>query len=108
MNYVIVQIVRNSQRMFRTNAHSTATKRQRTMRNAENQLTIMLLLVTVLFLILLLPGFVRYIYFSLVERDTPSKYANAMLFFQITFKFIHNQPWYKFFLVLHKWEQISR
>ena len=58
-------------------------KRQRTMKSAENQLTIMLLLVTTLFLILLLPTYIRYIYFTLVETDTPAKYANSMLFFQI-------------------------
>ena len=52
------------------------------MTSAENQLTIMLLLVTTLFLILLLPIYIRFICFSLVERDTPSKYANSMFFFK--------------------------
>ena len=93
MNYVIVQTVRNSRKMFRSNASATGTesfpnidKRQRTMKSAENQLTIMLLLVTVLFLILLIPTNIRFIYLSLVEIDTPSKYASSMLFFEITYK----------------------
>ena len=60
--------------------------RQRTMKSAEIQLTIMLLLVTTLFLILLCPTIVRYIYLSFAKRDTPFKYASALLIFQVTSK----------------------
>ena len=56
------------------------------MKSAENQLTIMLLLVTTLFLILLSPTYIRFIYLTFSEMDTPFKYANTMLFFQISFK----------------------
>ena len=97
MNYVIVQTIRKSQKMFRSNADTT-NKRQKTMKSAENQLTIMLLLVTTFFLILLLPTFVRSIYFSLVERNTPSKYASSMLFFQITYKLFITNNAINFFL----------
>ena len=93
MNYLIVQTVRNSRKMFRSNTYATGTeivpdtdKRQRTMKSAENQLTIMLLLVTMLFLILLFPVYIRFIYISLGKNDTPSKYASSMLFSQITYK----------------------
>ena len=98
MNYIIVQTVRKSRTMFRTNTTTTGTNssipdinkgvdvRQKTMKSAENQLTIMLLLVTMLFLILLFPTYIRFIYLNLVEIDTPSKYASSMLFFQITYK----------------------
>ena len=56
MNYVIVKTVRNSRNMFRSNDTNTGMgTRQKTMKNAENQVTIMLLLVTTLFLILLFP-----------------------------------------------------
>ena len=109
MNYAIVQTVRKSQKMFKSNANATGTgsiayknewvnKRQRTMKNAENQLTIMLLLVTTLFLIFLLPAFIRFIYFSLVERDTPSKYARTILFFEITYKLYTTNNGINFFL----------
>ena len=53
--------------------------RQKAMKTTENQLTIMLLLVTTLFLILLWPTYFRFIYMSFVKRDTPFQYANAML-----------------------------
>ena len=87
MNYVIVKTVRNSRRMFDTNGTNTRMgTRQSTMKSAENQLTIMLLLVTTLFLILLCPGYVRFIYLAFAKPDSPLEYANLMLFFQISFK----------------------
>ena len=104
MNYVIVQSVINSRKLFRPTAIPTVTesvsetKRQKTMKSAEHQLTIMLLLVTSLFLILLLPTYIRYIYFSLVKRDTPSNYANSMLLFQITYKLYTTNNGINFFL----------
>ena len=102
MNSVIVQTVRNSRKMFRsvitTNAGREKEARQRTMKSAENQLTIMLLLVTMLFLILLLPTYIRFIYLTFIERDTPSKYASSMLFFQITFKLYTTNNGINFFL----------
>ena len=93
MNYVIVKTVKNSRKMFTENDTTTGTARnqgmkarQKTMKNAEKQLTTMLLLVTTLFLILLCPTYIRFIYLAFVKRDTPLKYANSMFFFQISFK----------------------
>ena len=93
MNYVIVKTVQQSRKMFEAKGTPTGTAiyqgmetRQRTMKSAENQLTIMLLLVTTLFLILLCPTYIRFIYLIFSEMDTPFKYANTMLFFQISFK----------------------
>ena len=94
MNSVIVQTVRNSHKLFRSTVTTiTGTEngqnketRQEAMKRAENQLTVMLLFVTMLFLILLFPTYIRFIYLNFVKRDTPSKYASSMLFFQITFK----------------------
>ena len=68
------------------------------MTSVRNQLTIMLLLVTTLFLILLIPTYVRFIYWNLVKRDTPSKYASSMLFFQITYKLYVTNSGINFFL----------
>ena len=93
MNYVIVKIVKNSRKMFTENNTTTGTEknkgmeaRQKSMKIAEKQLTIMLLLVTTLFLILLCPTYIRFIYLSFIQMDTPLKYANSMFFFQISFK----------------------
>ena len=58
MNYIIVKTVKGSLNMFGTNAETSQKKngitlgiatRQKAMKSAENQLTIMLLLVTTLF-----------------------------------------------------------
>ena len=93
MNYVIVKSVKASRKMFRTNETVSGTtkdhvmdKRQKTMKNAESQLTIMLLLVTTLFLILLFPTYFRFIYLTFAKRDTPLQYANSMLIYQVTSK----------------------
>ena len=109
MNYVIVQTVRRSQKMFGSITNIAAiesvsdgktgvNKRQRTMKSAENQLTVMLLLVTTLFLTLLLPTYIRFIYSSLLEMDTPSKYASSMLFSQVTHKLYITNNGINFFL----------
>ena len=58
----------------------------------------MLLLVTMLFLILLIPTYIRFIYLTFVERDTPSKYASSMLFFQVTYKLYTTNNGINFFL----------
>ena len=105
MNYVIVRTVRKSRKMFRTvgtemgpNTNKDKDSRERTMKSAENQLTIMLLLVTTLFLILLIPTYIRFIYLSIVVRDTPYKYASSMLFFQVTYKLYKTNNGINFFL----------
>ena len=99
MNYVIVKTVRNSRKMFRSNAATTGTEtRQKTMKSAENQLTTMLLLVTTLFLFLLLPTYIRFIYASFVITDTPSKYASSLFFFEITYKLYVTNSAINFFL----------
>ena len=83
MNYIIVKTVRNSGKLFGANG---MLKRQETMKSAGKQVTIMLLLVTTLFLILLVPAYIRFIYVAFVKRDTPLEYARSMLVFQITAK----------------------
>ena len=87
MNYVIAKTVRKGRKLFERNDINTRggmERRQKTMKIAENQLTIMLLLVTTLFLILLCPTYFRFIYLVFANRDTPLDYAKAMLLFQIT------------------------
>ena len=109
MNYVIVQTVKNSGKLFQVNKTAAVEvntidmsigirSRERTMKNAENQLTIMLLLVTVLFLILLIPTYIRFIYLTFVESDTPVKFARSVLIFQITYKLYTTNSGINFFL----------
>ena len=95
INYIIVKTVKGSFTMFWTNDQISQRKngitfgmvtRQKAMKSAENQLTIMLLLVTTLFLILLIPTYIRFIYLTFLERDTPSKYASSMLIYHVTHK----------------------
>ena len=83
MNYIIVKTVKNSGKMFGANG---MLKRKETMKSTEKQVTIMLLLVTTLFLILLVPTYIRFIYVAFAARDTPLEYAKTLLVFQITAK----------------------
>ena len=105
MNYVIVKTVRNSRKMFGTNTGNNTEgsgqgmdTRQKTMRSAEKQLTIMLLLVTTLFLILLCPTYFRFIYLVFAKRDTPFEYAKSMLLYQVTAKLYTSNSGINFFL----------
>ena len=111
MNFVIVSTVKGSRKMLhRVNDTATGAKhdaryeskeaeiRQKTMKSAENQLTKMLLLVTTLFLILLIPTYFRFIYLTLVKRDTPAKFAGSFLFFHITHKLYSTNNGINFFL----------
>ena len=91
MNYVIVKGVRQSRTMFGENEGTAGTsqgmnRRQKAMKSAESQLTIMLLLVTTLFLILLWPTYFRFIYLAFAKRDTPFEYAKSMLIYQVSSK----------------------
>ena len=99
MNYVIVKTVRNSQKCFRsTDTNRGMETRQKTMKNSEKQVTIMLLLVTTLFFILLCPTYVRFVYLVFATRDTPLDYANYILFVQVTYKLYVSNSGINFFL----------
>ena len=99
MNYIIVKTIRNSRKMFRSNVGTLRVDmRQKTMKTAENQLTTMLLLVTTLFLILLFPTYIRFIYAAFVISDTPSKFATSLLIFEISYKLYITNSGINFFL----------
>ena len=99
MNFIIVKTVRNSRKMFRTDHINTGMdSRQKSIKSAENQLTIMLLLVTTLFFILLCPAYVRFIYLLFAKRDTPYEYANSMILYQVTYKLYTSNSGINFFL----------
>ena len=108
MNLIIVRTVKGSRKMFHNtnftttgvnqNVNMESERKKGTMKSAENQLTKMLLLVTTLFLILLIPTYLRFIYLTLVKRDTPAKFAGSMLFYQTTYKLYHSNNGVNFFL----------
>ena len=103
MNYVIVKVVRKSRKMFKPDEGTIRRDqgidtRRKTMKSAENQLTIMLLLVTTLFLILLCPTYFRFIYLVFAKRDTPFAYAKSMFIYQITAKLYISNSGINFFL----------
>ena len=68
------------------------------MKNTENQLTIMLLLVTTLFLILMIPTYIRFLYTTFVGTETPVKYANMMFFYHVSHKLYFTNNGINFFL----------
>ena len=111
MNYVIIKKVQNSGKMFgniesneqsvvykRQSDSSASQKRQRAMKNTENQLTIMLLLVTTLFLIWMIPTYIRFLYTTFVGTETPVKYANMMFFYHVSHKLYFTNNGINFFL----------
>ena len=58
----------------------------------------MLLLVTALFLILLCPTYVRFIYLAFADPGTSLEYANQILIFQITIRLYMTNSAINFFL----------
>ena len=74
------------------------SRRQKTMKTTENQVTIMLLLVMALFLVLMLPTYMRFVYTQFVKLNTPSKYTGFVLFFQISQKLYNTNNVINFFL----------
>ena len=99
MNFVIVKTVKTSRKFFTTDDTNTRMEnRRKTMKSAENQLTIMLLLVTTLFFILLCPTYVRFIYLLFANRDTPLAYANSTFLVEVTYKLYASNSGINFFL----------
>ena len=104
MNFIIIKKVRESRKMFRNQKgkgqgqNDTSQRRQKSMKSTENQLTIMLLLVTTLFLILMIPTYIRFLYTTFVSRDTPTNYANLIFFYHLSHKLYHTNNGINFFL----------
>ncbi len=101
MNLVIIQQVRRSHQKFGKQTNSNegqSDSRLRAQKNVENQLTRMLVLVTSLFLILLFPTYVRFVYTTIVGRDTPEKRAAGLLLYHISNKLYSTNSGINFFL----------
>ena len=111
MNYVIIKKVRQSRRMFSEKeivesnqeieqSYNTGAnqRRQRSLKNTENQLTIMLLLVTTLFLILMVPTYIRFLVYSFFNTGTPERYANLMSLYQFSYILYNTNSGINFFL----------
>ena len=101
MNITIVHEVRKSHKQFGSHNSVNNIKdqmRQRVRNSIDNQLTIMLLLVTTLFVLLMVPTYVRFLYFTYVSRDTPEKYATARLFYYLSSRLYFTNSGINFFL----------
>ena len=106
MNLTIVHSVKQSHKRFGNQTtdptlprqQSATQMKQRLRKNAENQLTVMLLLVTTLFLVLMVPSCARYLYFTYINRNTPEKQADAMLFYYISSRLFFTNSGINFFL----------
>ena len=108
MNCVIIQRVRQSQTFFGNDKsidetqsyyqNNAAQRRQKAMKNTEKQLTIMLILMTTLFLVLMIPTNIRFLCFLFIERGTPTKYANLMFLYHLTHKLYHTNNGINFYL----------
>ena len=107
INFHIVQTVRKSRKQFHDkkneikdvvqraskSEHDISSNRiddpkdpRRKSKSAENQLTVMLVLVAILFLVLNAPTYVRFVYTSLFKAKTAREYASFFLFMQISQK----------------------
>ena len=106
MNFVIVQVVKISGKLFGattnlqqvSHANMGMDTRQRKMKSAENQLTTMLLLVTVLYLVLQIPEYVRNIYVKFATPDTLSEYVSLRLIVRLTYALSITSSGINFFL----------
>ena len=107
MNVTIIHSVRKGHKRFSNgqkpvenleDQHSASRTKQRLSKNTENQLTAMLLLVTTLFLVLLIPTYIRFLYFNYVKRDTPEEYASSMLFYYLCTRLYFTHSGINFFL----------
>ena len=102
MNCVIIKKVRGSRKMLEGNEEGKGqidiSRKQKTMKNTENQITIMLLLVTTLFLVLMLPTYIRFLYTQIATTDTPAKYASVTFFYHLSHKLYYTNNGVNFFL----------
>ena len=95
MNIIIIRAVWKSQRMRNGNQ----TGQQDRNRSIEVQLTVMLILVSTLFVILLLPFEIREIYYSYVSKaETPKQYTVFLFIFDITYELYNLNYGINFFL----------
>ena len=87
MNSTIIQTIKISGKIFESTSklkHESHMEKRQEKKSAENQLTVMLLLVTILYLVLQIPAYIKTIYLTFVTQDTPSKYVSSILSLMIT------------------------
>ena len=95
MNSIIIKAVWQSQRMRNENQ----TAQQDKTKSSEVQLTIMLILVSSLFVIFLLPFEIREIYYSIVSKgETPKQYAVFTFVFDVTYELYNANYGINFYL----------
>ena len=95
MNIIIIRAVWKSQRMCNENQ----TVQQDENRSTEVQLTIMLILVSSVFIVLLLPFEMREIYYTIFSKaETPKQYAIFIFVFDVTYELYNANYGVNFYL----------
>ena len=95
MNIIIIRAVWKSQRMRNENQ----TVQQDKNKSTEVQLTIMLILVSLVFIVLLLPFEMREIYYTIFSKaETPKQYAIFIFVFDVTYELYNANYGVNFYL----------
>ena len=99
MNGFIISAVRNRKKKFSLANQKKYTKETRRQINIERQITVMLLLVSFLYLILIGPGFIHFVYWLVVPPDRdPLTFANFNLSYNVCQKLFFTNNSVNFFL----------
>ena len=99
MNGFIISAVRGRKKLLQNMGDGEKSSESKHQRSTERQITIMLLLVSFLYLILIGPGFIHFVYFLVVPPDRdPLTYANFTLSYNINQKLFFTNNSINFFL----------
>ena len=104
MNFIIIRAVRRSRKMRAQtagNLNDSSVMTANKMKQVENQLTIMSVIIAVTFIILFLPSNVRFVVYQFVKVDaTPTTYAGFYFFIHLSFRLYATNYGIHFFLYL--------
>ena len=101
MNIIIIRAVRRSRKMREHNLNDASALRANKMKQVENQLTIMSVIIAVTYVILFLPCHIRFIVYQFVTPDaTPTTYAGFYFFVHFSFRLYATNYGIHFFLYL--------
>ncbi len=104
MNAVIIRSVRKSIKMQKNssgNLPNIETPNVTSMKRAENQLTLMLVVTAVVYVLLFLPSYIRFIVYQFVSpSESPATFAGFVFFVHFSFKLYATNNGIHFFLYL--------
>ena len=110
MNGFIISAVLDRRKLLRNigDGDKPSSSEAKHQRSTERQITIMLLLVSFLYLILIGPGFIHFVYFLIVPQDSdPFTHANFILSYNICQKLFFTNNSINFFLYCISGQKIS-